>query len=112
MKKWTDRKCMFCEFKERDQVLVKLYQHERIRGMDKSFMRRYEGPFIMLKKIGNVAYKVKLLKTLSQLHPIFHVSLLKSFHKNSHDLSRDVLERALTDVRDKYDKVAEEILAD
>lgn len=38
--------------------------------------RKYFGPYKILGRIGAVAYKVKLPPT-SQVHPIFHVSLLK-----------------------------------
>ena len=66
----------------------------------------------MLKKIGNVAYKVELLETLSQLHPVFHVSLLKPFHKDLHDPAMNVSTRAPAGMRDEYDKIAKEIVAD
>ena len=58
MKKWADRKWLFREFKEKDQVLVKLYQYEHIREVHKELMCQYEGSFTMFKKIGNIAYKV------------------------------------------------------
>ena len=42
MKKWTDCKRRFHEFKEGDQVLVKLYQYGCIRGVHNDLMRQYE----------------------------------------------------------------------
>jgi hypothetical protein len=111
-KKWADRKRTFRTFNEGDQVLVKLYQHGRVRGTHKGLMRRYEGPFTVLKKVGTVAYKVELPEGLAQLHPVFHVSLLKPYHKDPDDPSRNVSSRAPAGARDEYDKLAEEILAD
>ena len=42
---------------------------------------RYCGPFRVLKRVVNVAYKLELLET-SQVHPVFHVSRLR---KRLHD---------------------------
>ena len=91
---------------------MKLFQHECIIGVHKSLMRQYKRSFIVPNKIENVAYKVKLHKILSQLYPIYLISLLKLFHKNLQDLSRDVLVRAPTNVMDEYNKVTKDILTD
>ena len=41
--------------------------------------RRYVGPFEIKSKIGDVAYKLQLPPELSEVHNIFHVSMLKKY---------------------------------
>nr|GFB92356.1 putative reverse transcriptase domain-containing protein [Tanacetum cinerariifolium] len=41
---------------------------------------RYVGPFKVLERVGDVAYKLDLLEELSRVHNTFHVSNLKKCH--------------------------------
>lgn len=42
------------------------------------FMPRFIGPFTIAERVGNVSYKLTLLDTM-QVHPVFHVELLKEY---------------------------------
>ncbi|WMV57783.1 hypothetical protein MTR67_051168 [Solanum verrucosum] len=39
---------------------------------------RYIGPYRISKRIGNVAYELELPQELEAVHPIFHISMLKT----------------------------------
>ena len=86
MKKWADKKRRSREFQVGDLVLVKMYNHARLAGRHRGLIRRYEGPFPIIKKVGAQAYKVELPPKI-KYHPIFHVSLLKPYHGDSMDPS-------------------------
>ncbi|KAI3756033.1 hypothetical protein L1987_55845 [Smallanthus sonchifolius] len=66
-------------FKEGSWVYLKLrpYIQSSLRmvGYNK-FSPRYYGPYLMVQRIGEAAYKLDLPPD-AQLHPVFHVSLLK-----------------------------------
>ena len=70
MKKWADKKQRHTEYKVRDMVLVKLLpqQFKSLRSVHKGLVRRYEGPFPILGKVGKVSYRVELPPRL-KIHP-------------------------------------------
>ncbi|KAI3467933.1 hypothetical protein Pfo_024596, partial [Paulownia fortunei] len=54
---------------------------------------RYVGPFEILKRVGDKAYRVALPPSLSTVHNVFHVSMLRKYISNpSHMLSYEPLE--------------------
>ena len=113
MKKWADKKRRHVEFQEGDLVLVKLLpqQFKTLRRVHKGLVRKYEGPFQVIERIGKVSYRLQLPPKL-KIHPVFHVSLLKPFHEDPEEPSRGVSKRAPTAVVTSFDKEVEEILAD
>ena len=113
MKKWADKKRCHTEYKVEDMVLAKLLpqQFKSVRPMHKGLVRRYEGPFPILGKVGKVSYKVELPPRL-KFHPVFHVSYLKPYHEDNDDPSRGVSKKAPTTVVTSYDKEVEHIITD
>ena len=63
-----------------------------------------------MKRIGNVAYKLKLPERL-KLHPTFHVSFLKTYHSDP-SLNRVQAKRNLPMVRVEFSKEIASILQD
>ena len=40
---------------------------------------RYVGLFEVLKRVGTIAYRLALLPSLSSVHAVFHVSMLRKY---------------------------------
>ncbi|TYK11030.1 reverse transcriptase [Cucumis melo var. makuwa] len=113
MEKWADKKRRPLEFREGDQVLIKLRPKQiRFRGRkDQRLIRKYEGLVELLKKVGNTSYRVTL-PTWMKIYPVIHVSNLKSYHQDTQDLQRNVVTRPIIDLSQKEDKDVEEIMAE
>ena len=93
------------EYQVGNLVLVKLSTLDRHKGLHKSLIRKYEGSFPIEKRV------VQLLPTV-KYHLIFHVSMLKPYHKDAEDPDRGKSNRAPAGIRTEFDKEAEEIIAD
>ncbi|GAA0147441.1 hypothetical protein LIER_07140 [Lithospermum erythrorhizon] len=81
------------------------------RKVYKGLTRRYEGPYEVVQKVGTRSYKLALPPHL-KIHPVFHVSLLKPYHRDKEDPSRSESHRAPIANVVSYDKEVDEILAD
>ncbi|KAK3025358.1 hypothetical protein RJ639_043867 [Escallonia herrerae] len=115
MKKHADKNRRSQEFNVGDKVMVKLLQQDRkfLRGRDSRLLQKYEGPLIIVKKIGKMAYKVDPPHWWSrQLHPVFHVSMLKPFYEDTADSSRGQIKRQGLKPKAAGKRVAEAILND
>ncbi|KAK3014548.1 hypothetical protein RJ639_008372 [Escallonia herrerae] len=115
MKKHADKNRRSQEFNVGDKVMVKLLQQDRkfLRGRDSRLLQKYEGPLTIVKKIGKMAYKVDPPHWWSrQLHPVFHVSMLKPFYEDTADPSRGQIKRQGLKPKVTGKRVAEAILND
>ncbi|GJX16279.1 hypothetical protein Tco_0217111 [Tanacetum coccineum] len=70
------------EFQVGDKVMLKVSPWKGVVRFGKrgKLNLRYVGPFKVLEKVGEVAYKLELLEELSRVHNTFHVSNLKKCH--------------------------------
>ncbi|MCI43865.1 hypothetical protein A2U01_0065104, partial [Trifolium medium] len=49
----------------------------------KKLCPRYIGPFQIIERVGEVAYRLALPPTMSEIHDVFHVSRLRKFVPDS-----------------------------
>ncbi|XP_073099127.1 uncharacterized protein [Elaeis guineensis] len=94
MKKWADRGRRPLDFKQGDMVLVKLQpaQLRFFHKVHKGLVRKYEGPFPIIRRIENVSYQLQL-PVWFKVHPVFHGSCLKPYHANQVDPTRNMSSR-------------------
>jgi hypothetical protein len=79
MKKQAYQGCSERQFAEGDQVFLRLQPYKKNSLKTEHCQKlapKFYGPYIVLKRVGHVAYQLAL-PSHSKLHPIFHVSCLK-----------------------------------
>ncbi|GJS31342.1 hypothetical protein Tco_0491962 [Tanacetum coccineum] len=78
-KSYADLKHKPMEFQVRDKVMLKVSPWKGVVRFGKrgKLNPRYVGPFKVLAKVGEVAYKLELPEELSRVHNTFHVSNLQ-----------------------------------
>nr|GEW65313.1 putative reverse transcriptase domain-containing protein [Tanacetum cinerariifolium] len=78
-KSYVDNRRKPLKFEVRDQMLQKESPWEGVMHFGKKgkLAPRYVGPFKILKRVGPVAYRLRLPKELSEVHDPFYVSNLK-----------------------------------
>nr|GEV68001.1 putative reverse transcriptase domain-containing protein [Tanacetum cinerariifolium] len=78
-KSYADKRRKTLEFKVGDRVLLKVSPWKGVVRFAKKgkLAPRYVGPFEIVERVGQVAYRLKLPQELSCIHDTFHVSNLK-----------------------------------
>ena len=80
-KSYADKRRKDLELEVEDQVFLKLPPWKGVIRFGKrgKLSPRYIGPSEIVKRIGPVAYRLDLLKELSRVHNVFHISMLRKY---------------------------------
>ena len=78
-KSYADQRRRPLEFEMGDFVLLKVSPMKGVRRFGKKgkLAPRYVGPFRITKRIGAVSYQLELPQSLSSVHNVFHISMLR-----------------------------------
>ncbi|XP_049389049.1 uncharacterized protein LOC125853412 [Solanum stenotomum] len=111
MKKFADRGRRPTDYKEGDMVLVKFNprQFKALRGVHQNLVRKYDGPFRIVANVGKISYKVEFPPHF-KIHSVFHANILKPYHEDKEDTSRNQSRRAPITVTASYDREIEAII--
>ncbi|KAL0533674.1 hypothetical protein IC582_027715 [Cucumis melo] len=80
-KSYADGRRKDLEFEVRDMVFLKVAPMKGVLRFEKKgkLSPRFVGPFEILERIGPVAYRLALPPSLSTVHDVFHVSMLRKY---------------------------------
>ena len=80
-KSYVDVRRRPLEFEVGDHVFLKVMPKRGVIRFDKreKLSSRFIGPFEILERVGTVAYKLALLPSMSSVHEVFHVSMLRRY---------------------------------
>ena len=94
-KSYVDPKRRDVEFQVGDHVFLRVSPLRGVRrfGVKGKLSPRFVGPFEILERVGQVAYRLALPPSLSGVHNVFHVSMLRKYVSNTtHVLRHEDLE--------------------
>ena len=94
-KSYADNRRKDLKFEVEDLVFLKItpLKASLMSGKRKKLQPRFVGPYKIIQRVGNVAYKLELPSSLSRIHNVFHVSILKKYHPDpSHILQPESIE--------------------
>ena len=80
-KSYADRRCRPLEFEVGDHVFLKVMPKRGVVRFGKrgKLSPRFIGPFEILERVGTVAYRLALPPSMSGVHEVFQVSLLRRY---------------------------------
>ncbi|KAK6116067.1 hypothetical protein DH2020_008336 [Rehmannia glutinosa] len=95
LKSYADKRRKPLEFAVGDVIFLKVAPMKGIMRFGKKgkLSPRYVGPFEIVERIGDLAYRIALPPALAGIHNVFHVSMLKKYIPDqSHILSYETID--------------------
>ena len=80
-KSYADRRRRPLEFEVGDHIFLKVMPKRGVVWIGKwgKLSPRYIGPFEILERVGIIAYRLALLPSLSGVHAVFHIFMLRKY---------------------------------
>ncbi|KAL0334382.1 UNVERIFIED_CONTAM: Transposon Tf2-11 polyprotein, partial [Sesamum angustifolium] len=94
-KSYADKHRREMEYEVREKVFLKVSPWRGILRFSKQgkLSPRYIGPYEILERVGSLAYRLALPAELSQIHEVFHVSIIRRYRSDpSHILHESEIE--------------------
>ena len=90
-KSYADNRRRDLEFQVGDKVFLRISPWKGVLrfGKREKLSPRYIGPYEIIERIGEVAYRLKLPSELARIHDVFHVSMLRKYIPDSSHILRD-----------------------
>ena len=84
-KSYADKRRRPLKFEAGDHVFLKVMHKRGVVRFDKQgkLLLRFIGPFEVLERVGAVAYRLALSSSLSSVHEVFHISMLRKYTPDS-----------------------------
>ena len=113
-KSYVDNRRRDLEFQVGDQVFMRISPWKVVLrfGKKRKLSPRYMGPYEIVERIGEVAYRLRLPPELARIFDVFHVSMLRKYMTNPSHVLRDqsvelkedlTYEESLVQIIDKKD---------
>ncbi|CAN4084926.1 unnamed protein product [Withania somnifera] len=90
-KSYVDRRLRALEFGVGDKVFLRVSPMRGVMrfGRRGKLSPRFIGPYEILERVGDVAYRLALPPILSLVHPVFHVSMLRRYMADESHVIRE-----------------------
>ena len=90
-KSYVDNRMRELEFQVRDHVFLRISPWKGVLRLGKKgkLSPRYMGPYEIVERIGEVAYRLRLSPELARIHDVFHVSMLRKYIADPSHMLRD-----------------------